>query len=249
MMNNVALITGASSGIEQEIARIYAKNGGNLILVARHIDRLNTLKTELEEAHAVTALVIAEDLSDEAAPQRISEAVTQQRIQLNYLVNNAGFGVKEPSHEQAWDIRQSMIQVNAVSLAALTRLFLPDFIGRDRGRILNVTSTAALQLEPLQAIYFATTAFVVYLSNALVEELRDTKITIPNFMLNAIATEFNEHAGMAGSRWFQNTATSRLVAEEGYRTIMDGKMDAYGGMRLMRLFQYWLLRQLPKRKD
>lgn len=246
-MQNTALITGGSSGIGRELARLHAEKGGDLVLVARRADRLDELKTELENAHGVSVLVLAEDLAEPAAAERIFRRVADEGIDLDVLINNAGFGARSLFHEQDWIEVQAMIQVNAVALAALTHLFLHGFVARNRGRIMNVTSTAALQPGPLQAVYFASKAFGAYLSNALVEELRDTGITVTNFMPTATATEFAATSGMADTKLFRNTASPRRVAEDGYEAMMRGDMDAFGGMRPVRRFQYWLVSKLPKR--
>lgn len=246
-MKKVALITGASSGIGAELARIHAEKGGDLVLVARRQDRLDTLKEELEHTHNVSVVVIAEDLNDEQAPQRIFDTVKGQGIQLDYLINNAGFAARGLFHEIDWSVNRSMIQVNAVALAALTRLFLPDFVARNSGRILNISSTASQMPGPLQAVYFATKAFAAYLSNALVEELRDTGVTVANVMPGATDSEFAQSAGMDKTPLFSQPATARSVAQEAYDAMMRGDMDAYAGVRPFRRFQYALLSLFPKR--
>ncbi|MEM1272344.1 MAG: SDR family oxidoreductase [Pseudomonadota bacterium] len=246
-MNILALITGASSGIGLELARLHAENGGDLILVARREDRLTALKQELETAHGVDVHVIAADLSDPSAADRIYQDVKSKGLVIEYLINNAGFGAHGLFHETDWAVSLSMIQVNAVSLAALTRLFLPDMLERNSGRILNVTSTASLMPGPLQAVYFATKGFAAYLSNALAEEVRGSKVTVTNFMPTATATEFAEASGMSRTRLFDHTATARDVAKDGYYAMRRGELDAFGGMQPLRRIQYWLVGQLPKR--
>lgn len=246
-MPQTALITGASSGIGAALARIHAKKGGHLVLVARRLDRLEALKAELEQAHRIKVTVIAEDLTDPEAATRIHRAVTGAGISVDYLINNAGFGARGLFHEMPWEQTLAMIQVNAVALAGLTRAFLPDMVARNSGRILNVTSTAAEAPGPLQAIYFATKGFAAYLSNALVEELRDTKVTVTNFMPTATETEFAARAGMAGTPLFRNTASAQAVARDGYKAMLRGSMDAYGGMRPTRRLQQMMLKIMPKR--
>lgn len=246
-MKNVALITGASSGIGMELARIHAESGGDLVLVARRADLLDALKTEVETAHGVSVLTIAADLNDDAAPGHIFETVKATGIDVTYLVNNAGFGGRGNFHEQDWAIVRSMIQVDIVALTALTHLFLPEFVARDSGRILNVSSTAALFPGPLQAVYFASKAFVASLSNALVEELRDTKVTVTNLMPGATGTEFAQRSGMEKSPLFKKTASARDVARQGYDAMTRGDIDAFAGLRPGRLMQFRIARLLPKR--
>lgn len=246
-MTKTALITGASSGIGAALARIHAEQHGNLVLVARRKDRLEALKAELEQAHGVSVMVIAQDLADADAPERIHAAVTNAKVTVDYLINNAGFGARGLFHEMPWDQIQSMIQVNSTALAGLTRAFLPDFVARNAGRVLNVTSTAAEMPGPLQAIYFASKGFAAYLSNALVEELSDTDITVTNFMPTATASEFAEVAGMAGTPLFRNTAPARQVAQDGYDAMLRGDLDAYGGMNAKRRVMQMLIKIMPKR--
>lgn len=246
-MVKTALITGASSGIGAELARIHAAKAGNLVVVARRRDRLGALKTELEEAYGVEVLVIAEDLTDPAAPQRIYRAVQDADMSIDYLINNAGFGARGLFHDMPWAQIHAMIQVNATALAGLTRVFLPDLVARNSGRILNVTSTAAEGPGPMQAVYFASKGFAASLSNALVEELSDTGVTVTNFMPTATATEFAEVAGMSDTPLFQNTSPARQVAQDGYDAMLRGEMDAYGGMRLKRWVMQQMLKHMPKR--
>lgn len=242
-MAKTALITGASSGIGAELARVHAAKGGDLILVARRKDRLEALRDEL----GVDVMILAEDLTDTAAPRRIHTAVAEQRLTVDYLINNAGFGGRGKFHEMPWEDILSMVQVNSIALAGMMRLFLPDFVARGSGRVLNVTSTAAEASGPLQASYFASKAFAANLSNALVEELSDTSITVTNFMPTATESEFAQRAGMTNSKLFQNTTSARRVAQEGYDAMLRGDMDAYGGMGIKRWLMQQMLKYLPKR--
>ncbi|MEM6638117.1 MAG: SDR family NAD(P)-dependent oxidoreductase [Pseudomonadota bacterium] len=242
-MARTALITGASSGIGAELARIHAAKGGDLVLVARRKDRLEALRDEI----GVNVLVLAEDLTDAAAPARIHAAVAEAGMTVEYLINNAGFGGRGKFHEMPWEDILSMVQVNAIALAGMMRKFLPDLVAKGSGRILNVTSTAAEASGPLQASYFASKAFAANLSNALVEELTDTNVTVTNFMPTATESEFAERAGMTNSRLFRNTTSARKVAQDGYDAMLRGDMDAYGGMSTKRWVMQQTLKYLPKR--
>lgn len=246
-MSKTALITGASSGIGAELARIHAAAHGDLVLIARRRERLERLQAELASDHRVKVMVIAEDLTDVHAIERIHDAVRGAGIEVEYLINNAGFGARGLYHEMPWAQVLAMIQVNVIALAGLTRIFLPELVARNSGRILNVTSTAAEMPGPLQAAYFASKAFAASLSNALVEELRDSKVTVTNFMPTATATEFAERAGMDGTPLFANTASARAVAEDGYNAMRRGAMDAYGGMGFKRRVMQYLAKSAPKR--
>lgn len=246
-MSKTALITGASSGIGTALARIHAEQGGNLVLVARRKDRLAALKAEVEHAHGVSVMILAEDLTDPDAPTRIHAAVADAGVEVDYLINNAGLGARGLFHEMPWDEILPMIQVNATALAALTHAFLPDFVARNSGRVLNVTSTAAEMPGPLQSVYFASKGFAAYLSNALVEELSDTNVTVTNFMPTATASEFAQIAGMAGTPLFKNTSSAQHVAQDGYDAMLRGDMDAYGGMKPKRRLMQMLIKIMPKR--
>lgn len=227
----VALITGASSGIGQELAAVHAERGGDLVIVARREEKLNALKAELENKHGIQVMVIAKDLTQPTAPAEIYEAVQQAGIEVDYLINNAGFGGRGKFHERAWEKDLAMINLNVVALTAFTRLFLPDFVRRNSGRILNVSSTAALvPAGPLQAVYYATKAYVTSFSNALAEELYDTKITVTALMPGTIETEFARTSGMDQTTLFDNTFSARTVAEDGYNAMLAGRLDVISGV-------------------
>jgi hypothetical protein len=135
-MKNVALITGASAGIGKELAHIHAEKGGDLILVARRKDKLEALQRQLKESHKVEVMVIAKDLSKPGAAHEIFDKIKQTGIQVEFLINNAGFGGRGKFHEREWEQDLNMINLNVVALTALTRLFLPEFVVRNSGKIL-----------------------------------------------------------------------------------------------------------------
>ncbi|MFT5818607.1 MAG: short-subunit dehydrogenase, partial [Lentimonas sp.] len=166
-MKKTALITGASSGIGRELAHIHAATGGNLILVARSTQKLNELKIELESKHKIIAAVITKDLTAPNAAQELYDEVKSLNIEVDYLINNAGFGGIGKFLERKLEEDVSMIQLNVVALTQLTHLFSQDFVKRASGKVLNVSSTASLIPGPLQATYYATKAFVTSFSNAL----------------------------------------------------------------------------------
>lgn len=245
-MKNVALITGASSGIGKELAEIHAERGGDLVLVARSEDKLQQIKDDLESQHGVEVKVLSKDLTDGNAPQEIYAALKQDDIQLEILVNNAGFGGLGKFHEREWADDLVMINLNVIALTALTRLFLPDMVARGRGKILNVSSTASLMPGPLQAVYFATKAFVTSFSNAIAEELRGTGVTSTALMPGATETKFGKVSGMDKTPLFKNTASARTVALEGYNAMMAGKLDAIAGVGLFGRLQLAFVPLTPK---
>ena len=245
-MADTALITGASSGIGREFARIHAEKGGDLVVVARRREALEELKVELGNTHDVNVTVITADLSSPEAPQDIYRQVQEAGIQIDYLINNAGFGGHGLFHEREWQQDESMIQVNVMALAELTRLFLPGMVERNRGKILNVASTAGFLPGPLQAVYYATKAFVVSFSQALAEELADTKITVTALCPGPVETGFVKAGNLEGVEAFEQSASARSVAEIGYRAMIKGKLIAIDDRKLKFLIN-WVLPLLPRR--
>ena len=226
-----ALITGASSGIGRELARVHAAHGGDCVLVARRGSELMALKEEIERTTTTKVTIIEKDLSLPTAPREIYEAVRAQGIQVDILMNNAGFGLLGAFAQADEKTTLDMIQVNITSLVALTRLFLPDMIARNTGRILNVASTAAFQPGPLMAVYYATKAFVVSFSEAVRYELRETKVTVTSLCPGPTKSEFQQAAGMTNIRMMSmpGIPTSRTVADYGYQAMMFGKGIAIQG--------------------
>ena len=246
-MKNVALITGASSGIGKELANIHAEKGGDLILVARSKDKLENLKTELEKKHSVIVLIIVKDLSLQDAPKEVYEEVKNAEIEVDYLINNAGFGGRGKFHERDWELDHNMINLNITALTALTRIFLPVFVKRNKGKILNVSSTASFMPGPLQAVYYATKAYVTFFSNAIAEELHDTNITVTALMPGATETEFGRVSGMDKTSMFQKTVSARDVAEDGYNGMLDGKLDVVSGLKTSQKLMMNMLPFMPKK--
>ncbi|WP_075590272.1 SDR family NAD(P)-dependent oxidoreductase [Labilibacter marinus] len=246
-MEKVALITGASTGIGKEFAHIHAAKGGDLIIVARRKDKLDALKNELELKYKIKVMVITKDLGLQEAPKEIYNEVKNAGIEVQYLINNAGFGGMGKFHERAWEDDLAMINLNIIALTALTRLFLPDFIKRNSGRVLNVSSTASLIPGPLQAVYYATKAFVTSFSNAVDEELHDTNISVTALLPGATETEFGKISGMDKTKIFDKTASARAVAEAGYNGMLKGKLNVISGLTFSQKLLMKLVPFLPQR--
>lgn len=244
--SQAALITGASSGIGMELARIHAANGGQLVLAARRKERLESLKADIEARYDTTAAVIAVDLSEPDATDTVCRELTEKGIAPDILINNAGFGDHGFFHKGDWDSYHPMIGVNVTALTALTHRLLPDMVRRGNGKIMNVASMAGFLPGPLNAVYYATKAYVVSFSEALANELSGTGVTITALCPNATATEFAEVATMDGVRSFRGfVASARDVAEYGYKAMMHGKPVAVPGMA-NRLLVHGLLRFFPR---
>ncbi len=229
-MKKVALITGASSGIGKELAFIHAEKGGDLILIARSEDKLKQLKAELEEKYSIKVKLIVKDLTEANSTLEIYNVVKNDDIKVDYLINNAGFGGRGKFHERAWEQDLAMINLNIVALTSLTRYFLPDFVADNKGKILNVSSTASLLPGPLQAVYYATKAYVTSFSNAIAEELHDTKITVTALLPGATETEFANTSGMDKTDLFAKAASARSVALDGYNAMIAGKLEVISGL-------------------
>lgn len=223
-MKKVALITGASGGIGLEFARIHAAQGGDLVVVARREEALQELQQELESKHGVSVLCIAVDLTEADAPQRVFDRLQAESIEVDVLINNAGFGGHGKFYERAWESDAAMIQLNVTALCHLTRLILPGMVERNRGQILNVASLAGFLPGPLQAVYYATKAFVISFSQAIAEELADTNVTSTALCPGAVDTGFASTANVEDVEGFKNMASSVDVAKIGYDAMKQGKL-------------------------
>ncbi len=243
MSKGTALITGASSGIGAELAKLCAADGYDLTLVARGASRLEELASRLENDHHVKVRVIAADLADPAAPTAIFEQTRGTPIDI--LINNAGFGAHGPYAQTDWSVEARMIQVNIAALAHLTKLYLPRMIERRRGRILNVGSTAGFVSGPFMAVYYATKAFVMSFSEAIANEVKGTGVTVTLLCPGPTRTEFDRVAGISESGLFRGpTMTAPEVAREGYRAMMAGKAEHIAGTR--NRWMIWSTRFAPR---
>ena len=246
-MKTVALITGASSGIGKELARIHAAKGGDLVIVARSEDKLNELANELKEKHGTNVHIIAKDLSQLTAAEEIYNNVKAAGITVEYLMNNAGFGGQGYFHERPWEQDLAMINVNMTSLTALTRYFLPDMVARNKGRILNTSSTAGFLPGPLQAVYYATKAYVNSFSNAIAQELSNTNITVTALQPGATETEFAKTSGMDKTDLFNKTFSAHEVALAGYNAMLAGKLDVVAGITFSQRMMFPMMNIMPKK--
>lgn len=225
------LITGASSGIGLEFAKIFAENSYNLYLVARNKDKLNELKNEFEEKYNIKVKILIKDLAIPSTPDEIYNEIINDNIQINILVNNAGFGTYGYFYETDLQSELNEINVNITSLTHLTKLFLREMIKRNEGKILNVASTAAFQPGPLMAVYYATKAYVLSFSEALANELRNTNIKITTLCPGPTKTNFQKTASLDNSRqaMFANYVDPRKVAKFGYKALMNNRtLSIYG---------------------
>ncbi|MCT4581165.1 MAG: SDR family NAD(P)-dependent oxidoreductase [Flavobacteriales bacterium] len=189
-----ALITGAASGIGKEFTKIHASKEGNIVAVDMNSEGLEKLKTEIQRQYNVSVYTIVKDLSKPTAAIEIYEEVKNKEIKVDYLINNAGFGGVGAFHERKWEIDMAMIQVNILALTALTRQFLPDFIKRKSGKILNVSSTVSLVPGPYQAVYFASKAYVTSFNRSIYGELIGTGVSSKALLPEASQTAFGNYS-------------------------------------------------------
>src|SRR5690242_9810210 len=242
----ITVITGASSGIDEALAWVFARNGYALALVARRADRLNALADEIARAGGPRPLVIVDDLTQAGAARRIGEALSQRGAEPQYIVNNAGFGLIGRATERDRAEQLTMIDLNVRVLTELSLAFV-DSLARHRGGILNVGSMAGFLPGPGMAVYYASKAFVLSFSEALHSELKPRGIRVAVLCPGPVPTEFAERAGVSGGKLAPSilTQSAEGVAEAGYRGLMDGHRTIVPGL-LNRLITV-LIRLIPRR--
>jgi short-subunit dehydrogenase len=224
-----ALVTGASGGIGYQFAQLFARDGHDLVLVARNETKLNKIKRFLESVYGITAVVIASDLSQPKAAAELHAETKRRGIAVNHLVNNAGFGDLSGYLDREWDRHRQLAQLNMMSLMQLTYLYGRDMRTEGFGRILNVSSVASMAAGPNMAMYYASKAFVRSLSEAVHEELRGTGVTVTALCPGPVSTGFEKAAQMSGKNFFTlaKPATPEHVAAYGYRKMLRGSALAY----------------------
>jgi short-subunit dehydrogenase len=224
MAKETVLITGASSGIGRELAKLFAADGCELILTARRSDRLRTLADELLQSHGVSSTVLTADLATPAGPFQLWEQIQAAGKGVDVLINNAGFGQLGQFTKIPLQRQLDMIQLNNSSLVALSHLCLPGMLEKRRGSILNLGSTASFQPGPNVAIYYATKAFVLSFSEALWKELRGTGVCVTCLCPGPTRTEFGEESQMHDTPVFRHNAMrAEDVARMGHRALRKRK--------------------------
>jgi uncharacterized protein len=247
------IVTGASSGIGADLARQFSAIGHNLILVARRRAKLQALADELRERDRGLVEIMEFDLTKAKAPQALFDAVQKLDVPVHTLVNNAGFGLRGDFVELSIDEQLEMMNINMTALTKLSHLFLPGMIERKHGGIINVSSTAAFQAGPHMAVYYASKAFVLSLSEALHEEVKPHGVTVTALCPGPTESGFGERAGMDGTKLFQRgKMTSERVAEigvEGYRAghaiVVTGIQNRFAS-QMSRLLPRFLTRRVAK---
>ena len=252
-MSETVLITGASSGIGLELAKCFAADGCSLILVARNQDALEKLAEELRRKNTIEAIVLPADLSLPETPKRIFAELSAQKITVDVLVNNAGFGANGSFAELSLPRQLEMLQVNITALTELTGLFLPGMIQRKRGGILNVGSVAGFMPGPGMAVYYATKAFVLSFTEALAEEVLGTGLTVSVLCPGPTESNFGNVARGKKVRQLKTSKmSSEAVAVYGHRAFRKGKITAVSGFQnkvfvfLNRFSPRWVPRKIVK---
>lgn len=224
----IALITGASSGIGADLARVMAADGYDLVLAARRRDAMVALAADLKARHGTESRVVAIDLGKWNAAADLVTSLEEAGAVVDVLVNNAGIGAIGPFTAMSQDTILDMMNLNMIALTQLTRALLPGMIERRRGGVMNIASTAAFQPGPLMAVYYATKAYVLSLSEALSCEVEGTGVTVTCVCPGPTVSEFQQRAGMEGTPLVSGAMrrvmlTSEQVARMGYDALKAGK--------------------------
>lgn len=241
-----ALVTGASSGLGVDFATILAERGCNLVLVARREERLQKLADDLRRQHGVEVHVVAFDLAPLGAAQTLYDRIRGQGLDIDVLINNAGFGVHGPFLDVPWEREEEMLLLDVVALVHLTKLFVRGMVARDCGYVLQVSSIGAYQPSPTYGTYSAGKAFVLSFGEALSYELRKTNVKVSVLSPGVTETEFLDVAGQKRSLYQRmSIMKSRPVAEIGIDAMLAGKPSKVAGV--MNAMTAWSLRFVPRR--
>jgi hypothetical protein len=253
-MTRTALVTGASGGIGRELATLLARDGHDLVVVARSEADLVDLGNRLQDDYGVTVTVVVKDLADPDSPAEIQAALDERGIEVDVLVNNAGFATYGRFLDTDLDTERDELQVNVLAVTELTKRFLPGMVERGEGRVLNVASTAAFQPGPLMAVYYASKAYVLSFSEALAAELDGTGVTVTALCPGPTDTGFQSRAEMGASKLVQGDLQDPAeVARAGYRGMQAGEAVVVPGLRnklltvAVRLLPRSVVRSMVKR--
>ncbi len=228
----IALITGASSGIGRELAKVFAGRGYDLVLISRNKKAMDELASELRALFGTRAIVLAKDLSKRGAADEIFKHLQRNRVEVDVLVNNAGFGTFGPFVQTETQSALDLLQVNIVALTHLTRRFAAEMVKQGKGKILNVASTAAFQPGPGMATYYASKSYVLSFSEALACELAGSGVTVSCLCPGPTRTDFQRRAGMEHTRLVHalSMMDAGQVAHRAYEDLMKGKRIIIPGL-------------------
>jgi short-subunit dehydrogenase len=231
-MEKYALITGATSGIGYELAKLFAKDQYNLVIVARNEKELNNCSNEMKQQYGVNVITIAKDLFKRESPFEVYDEVKARGLQIDVLVNDAGQGQYGEFKDTDINRELDIIQLNIGAYITLTKCFLREMVDRKEGKILNVASIAGKMPGPYQSVYHGTKAFVQSWSEALRSELKDSGVTVTSLLPGATETDFFNKAQMQDSKIMQEDMSDPAdVAKDGYDALMAGKDMIVSGMK------------------
>ena len=241
-----ALITVASEGIGCALSKVFAREGYDLVIVARNKENLLSLGEELSASCGVTVRAIPKDLSVRSAPEEIYSELTESGIAVDTLCNNAGYTIYGPFAETDFEEEAKMLEVLIWARTRLTKLFLPDMVKRGHGNILNTASIGSFMPCPNEALYCAAKAYLLFFSEGIAEELEGTGVTVTALCPGATATRFFERSSTEDIRAVKmGTMTPEAVAEIGYRALMSKKRYVVPGPPNKALA--WSTRLMPRR--
>lgn len=248
-MSKTVIITGATTGIGYELAKLFAIDKFDLVIIARNEIKLRQTAAELQKDYKVNVKIISKDLSDQNSAVEIYNEIIKENINVDILVNNAGFGAHGAFADSDLKNDVDMLNLNITSLVILNRLFLEEMKKKNSGKILNVASTAAFQPGPFMAVYYATKAFVLSFSEAVSEELSGTNVTVSCLCPGPTETEFQNRAGIGETKMMNRKKFTVMSAEEvaliGYESLMKGKRTIIPG--LVNKSGAFLVRFLPRK--
>jgi len=226
------LITGASSGIGRETAFVFAENGYHVVLTARRTDLLETLKKEILQKHKVEVSIFPMDLAQNESAEQLFKQVQNQKLKIDVLINNAGFGLYGALLENDPKKIEQMMVLNMITLTQLSQLFGTEMVKNGQGNIVNIASTAAFQPIPNMAVYAATKAYVMNFSDALAYELKGKNVKVTCINPGATKSEFAQVAEFKSDAIFKgNIPSSRDLAEFIFTSMQKGKVNVIHGLK------------------
>lgn len=244
--NRTALVTGASRGIGYELTKLFARDGYDVVLVARSHERLEQIGAELEESHDITATVISQDLSVPEAAEELYTAMAAEEVRVDTLVNNAGIATYGRFCETNWERYRESLQLSLITVTELTRRFAKPMCERGSGQILNVSSIAGMYPSPKAAVYGAANSYLISFSVALADELADDGITVSVLCPDTTDTTILEKGGLQDSALPEKDLLDpKDVAQSGYDGLQQGDTVVVPGGIKEKLL-YHLPRALPK---
>lgn len=242
-----AVVTGATSGIGLEFARLFAADGIHLVLAARGKAELEQVAKELREGFDIDVHILSLDLSLQSDAEKLYAYTKEQELPVSYMINNAGFGDYGDFIKSSWQKEQSMINLNITTLTYFSKVYGQQFAHAGFGHIVNVASTAAFQPGPLMAVYYATKSYVLHFSEAIATELRPSGVRVTALCPGPTASKFQEAAAMSDSKLVQGKKlpTAAEVARYGYKSMKRGRVVAIHGTG--NKFGAYAVRFLPRR--